>query len=584
MFKIVISDEYGRTTTVASVQDEITIGRGEDNTVCLNERNVSRKHARLRQSNGGIHVEDLKSYNGVRVNGKRIEQDAVIHEGDKVTVGDFVLEVKVADVADTDVLMDPTKPVSSPPTAEQATVVVEAPAPPISKPPPIRPYRLVLLTGSDKGKEFEVVHPISRVGRESSLEICLPHKSISREHAEIIYVEDQIRILDLGSANGMRVNRRACAESLLQPGDLVDLGQLRLRVLGPDDVYNPAYEYESAVTAPPRGRRSGGWLGRVALVLGIVGAAGAALVLAFWKMTPQATENEAGRDGKVRVHVSSNRPVPEVGGGTADARFEEYLSHCQTALSAMKYRDAVQYGTEALKRVPGSPAAQQCAHSAQSALAEQNTFEAGKQALAQGDVENAYVQFEGLPLQSAYRGQPEVIDTMKRFAQGKLAEAKTVLDEHPDEAMRLASIVLQMSPVPEPYGAEAVKLQQAARRRQRDANEPRRDPEARSAVEARAPATGAVSATNAALAAAPASGDVPFEVAKTCLSRGDQWCAIRALEGKTRSARELALLVESYRSVGDTPRMVRSMSDFVVRFPNAPQASAYREFLARHGQ
>ena len=74
MFKLVIQDDEGKTTVVPLIRDEITIGRKEGNTIRLTERNVSRRHARIARSNGEVTIEDLGSYNGIRVNNARIAE------------------------------------------------------------------------------------------------------------------------------------------------------------------------------------------------------------------------------------------------------------------------------------------------------------------------------------------------------------------------------------------------------------------------------------------------------------------------------------------------------------------------------
>ena len=72
MYKLIIEDDEGKTTVVPLIRDEITIGRKEGNTIRLTERNVSRRHAKLVKSNGSVFIEDLTSYNGIKVNGDRI--------------------------------------------------------------------------------------------------------------------------------------------------------------------------------------------------------------------------------------------------------------------------------------------------------------------------------------------------------------------------------------------------------------------------------------------------------------------------------------------------------------------------------
>src|SRR4029079_11178371 len=81
MWKLVIEDEESKRTVVPLSRDDYTIGRQEANTIRLTERNVSRTHGRVRRNReanaegrtGDVFVlEDLRSYNGIFVNGLRV--------------------------------------------------------------------------------------------------------------------------------------------------------------------------------------------------------------------------------------------------------------------------------------------------------------------------------------------------------------------------------------------------------------------------------------------------------------------------------------------------------------------------------
>jgi len=89
MYKLVISDDKGHATVVPLLRDEITIGRQEGNSIRLTERNVSRSHARLLRRNGSYIVEDLGSYNGITVNGERIDAKAELAAGAVTTTSRF---------------------------------------------------------------------------------------------------------------------------------------------------------------------------------------------------------------------------------------------------------------------------------------------------------------------------------------------------------------------------------------------------------------------------------------------------------------------------------------------------------------
>jgi hypothetical protein len=66
--------------------DRVVIGRSRECDVVLSDPNVSRRHAELRRDENGWHAVDLGSTNGVKVNGRRVDQ-VVLREGDRITVG-----------------------------------------------------------------------------------------------------------------------------------------------------------------------------------------------------------------------------------------------------------------------------------------------------------------------------------------------------------------------------------------------------------------------------------------------------------------------------------------------------------------
>jgi outer membrane biosynthesis protein TonB len=89
--RLIIEDEEGATTIVPLGEEEVTIGREPGNTIQLTEQNVSRQHARLSQGPDGWVIEDLDSYNGVKVNGVLVEGSVTLNEGDVVQIGDYHL-------------------------------------------------------------------------------------------------------------------------------------------------------------------------------------------------------------------------------------------------------------------------------------------------------------------------------------------------------------------------------------------------------------------------------------------------------------------------------------------------------------
>ena len=70
---------------------ENSIGRGDNNSIILKDRFISKEHATLSESAGDYILEDLKSANGTYVNDRRIVQPTVLDNRDVVRVGDVEL-------------------------------------------------------------------------------------------------------------------------------------------------------------------------------------------------------------------------------------------------------------------------------------------------------------------------------------------------------------------------------------------------------------------------------------------------------------------------------------------------------------
>jgi hypothetical protein len=74
---------------------------------------VSRQHCRFLWLAGSWKVIDLKSLNGVRVNGVSVPQ-AVLHEGDELRIGGFTFRVEMVSAAAADEPIHPRFPTESP--------------------------------------------------------------------------------------------------------------------------------------------------------------------------------------------------------------------------------------------------------------------------------------------------------------------------------------------------------------------------------------------------------------------------------------------------------------------------------------
>src|SRR5229473_1391777 len=78
---------------VMDLKHELSVGRTEGNDLILNHPSVSRKHAKFELRGEFWWVVDLKSTNGVKLNGNLVTE-AQVAAGDKISVGSVVLDAR----------------------------------------------------------------------------------------------------------------------------------------------------------------------------------------------------------------------------------------------------------------------------------------------------------------------------------------------------------------------------------------------------------------------------------------------------------------------------------------------------------
>ena len=177
----------------------------------------------------------------------------------------------------------PPQPMAPPPEAAaavvepveaQPTIPIRALAEPISDriEVPGPSARLVVLTTDLAGLEVALGKSSLVIGRTDENDVVLNHRSISRHHAKVVRDGDRYTIVDLQSANGVRVNGEDYERTELNPGDVLELGHVKLRFVGPLE----QFVFDGRTVAS--GRRLPG----VAMVLGGGALAAVAVVALFW--------------------------------------------------------------------------------------------------------------------------------------------------------------------------------------------------------------------------------------------------------------------------------------------------------------
>lgn len=96
MGKLIIEDTRGRRTSVPLKKGTLTVGRQENSTIRLNEKNVSRRHLELKWQKDGYYVIDSSRY-GSMLNDQRFSGRARLYNGDELMVGEYKLILELED-------------------------------------------------------------------------------------------------------------------------------------------------------------------------------------------------------------------------------------------------------------------------------------------------------------------------------------------------------------------------------------------------------------------------------------------------------------------------------------------------------
>jgi DNA-binding NtrC family response regulator len=105
---------------------------------------------------------------------------------------------------------------------------------------------LVVVAGREQGRRIRLRTGTVVVGASRDVDVTLDDPRLSRSHASFELVSDGVRVRDLGSRNGTRVNGAPITEAVLRPGGVVELGDTVLVVDGEG----------AAVEPPPSTRRA----------------------------------------------------------------------------------------------------------------------------------------------------------------------------------------------------------------------------------------------------------------------------------------------------------------------------------------
>ncbi|MEK7704043.1 MAG: FHA domain-containing protein [Myxococcota bacterium] len=192
MIELVIPNARGGEQRHALQQREYVLGRDPDVHIPLQDRKVSRRHARIFRQGSQYWIEDLGSANGVLLSGEPIRGPLGLQGGMELSIGPFQL-----------VIIDDTQP------QHQADT-----------------YALVGVGPPFEGQRFVLPVGTVQVGRTEGNAIVIADGSVSRKQATLTVGGPSVIIEDHGSSNGTWVNEVQITRRVLAHGDRVRFGNI----------------------------------------------------------------------------------------------------------------------------------------------------------------------------------------------------------------------------------------------------------------------------------------------------------------------------------------------------------------------
>lgn len=201
MEELLVTYPDGSNRKFSLSKGELLIGRDSDNDVVLASPAVSRRHARIYMWDSQVFIEDLGSSNGIFVQGKKINEAALVKPGEPIHIGEFTLNVIYSDEEE-------------------------------SEEKPARFY-LKGLMPPFKGEVIPLEEDEIFIGRVDENHIVITHNSVSRRHSviKIDMSQEVVKISDLESSNGTFVDGKRIKDAILQNGNIVKFGDVEFEFI-----------------------------------------------------------------------------------------------------------------------------------------------------------------------------------------------------------------------------------------------------------------------------------------------------------------------------------------------------------------
>ena len=210
MLKIQFKD--GRADPVPLIEPGKTVGKGDVNDIVIDEDGVNGFHADLKVEGTQVTISDINTNAGTLVNGEKITSPMPLGVGDIIVIQGVELQIR----EEGEIGAGKTLVLSGTALMKLGT----------------GGWSLVADSGPEKGQVIPIMDRVE-IGRALECDISILEPALSRKHAELELVGDDLVLRDLGSANGTYVNGEKIDEVKLKDGDRMQFDKIHFIVSAP---------------------------------------------------------------------------------------------------------------------------------------------------------------------------------------------------------------------------------------------------------------------------------------------------------------------------------------------------------------
>ena len=226
MPEIVVKFDDKIVERVVTEKERLSIGRAPDNDIILDNRGISRKHARIELAGNEAILIDNESLNGTFINRRKVTEER-LRDNDVITIGKFELEFharttgeeKMSDLDGTMILNTRKQKELLQKDREDRKLV--------------RNCGCSLLLGVENARQdsYTLDRDVTTIGKSKYVNIKVPGLFVSGVQAKIVREGSSYSLISVGRNGKVFVNGEPATRYDLKNGDIVKVGKTVFRFI-----------------------------------------------------------------------------------------------------------------------------------------------------------------------------------------------------------------------------------------------------------------------------------------------------------------------------------------------------------------